>query len=74
MGCATQELMYLLSRCRRILLPSLCDEANTKLVSLEQSLRMEGREEVFLRMEKVVLPKEKGQEMERFLWQLTQES
>jgi hypothetical protein len=74
MGCVTQEMVYLLSHCRRILLPRRREEERGKLVSLERSLRMEGREEVFLRMEKVVLPSGKGQEMERFLWQLTQGS
>lgn len=72
-GSITPTTFYLLSGCSRVLLPCRReDESAGKMLSLERNLRMEGYEELFLRMEEVVLPNKQSPEMERFLWKLLQ--
>ncbi len=70
-GCQTPALFTLLARCHRIFLPRQREEAQGKLAAMERSLRIENREELFLRMEKVLVPNVRGSEMERFLWGIT---
>lgn len=73
-GCATPAFFYLLSKCSRIFLPQRKEEQQGKMAAMERSLRMEGREELLLRMEKLLVPNAQGPEMERFLWKIAQDA